>query len=103
MRVALLASAEPAWALGLAVAWARAGNAVTAVLLDAAAAAAREGHRDAAVVHEAVASGVSVLAAEDALRRRGIDVGTLAPGVKVTDLDVVADLIADGADRVVWL
>lgn len=103
MRVALLVSAEPTWALRLAVTWTDAGDHVTAVLLDRASASARAAHADSGAVAEALAAGVSVLAAEDALRRRGISAATLADGVKTTDLDEIADLVADGADKVVWL
>lgn len=103
MRVALLVSGELDFAGCLAAAWARAGDAVTLVLLDAAVAAVRQGHAHAAAVTDAVTAGVVVAAHDDALRRRGIAVASLPGGVKAVDLDEVADLVTDGADKALWL
>jgi predicted peroxiredoxin len=103
VRRTVLASLDPAWALQLASAWAGAGDQVTLVLLDEAAALARAGHPQTAGVHAAVEDGVTVLADEDALLRRGISGGRFADGVKRASLDEVADLLADATDRAVWL
>lgn len=101
--VALLLSQRAAEGLALARAWADAGEEVTAVLLDGAAAAARDGHPDAAAIREALAAGVAVAAHDDALRRRAVSAGSLVDGVKTVDLDEVADLVAEGSDKAVWL
>lgn len=99
MRVALLISHEPLRALALARSWAATGESVTAVLLDAATALARAGHVDHAALVTAADAGVAVLAHTDGLRRRETAAETV---VGATDLDEVADLVADGADKVVW-
>jgi intracellular sulfur oxidation DsrE/DsrF family protein len=103
MRIFLLISSDPAWALGLARTYAIAGDAVTAVLLDRAAASARPGHRAASDLASALASGVAVAAHDDALRRRALDRSRIIDGVKIIDLDEVADLVGEGCDRAVWL
>lgn len=103
MRTALLVSRDLGWPLTLARAWAGAGDAVTVVLLDTAVAAARRGHVDAAGLQAALAAGVVIAAEERALERRALPADRLLEGVKVVDLDEVADLVADGADRAVWL
>jgi intracellular sulfur oxidation DsrE/DsrF family protein len=102
-RVTLLVSDDLAWAVQLAQAWSAAGDSVTLVLLDGAAAAARAGHGDAALLARVQARGVSVAAHDDALRRRAIGRDRLATGVKVVDLDEVADLAVAATDKVVWL
>lgn len=101
MRVTLLVSNRGAWALDLAVEWARAGDVVTLVLLDSAAAMARPDHADADALAAAVAGGVGVAVHDAALRRRGLV--SPAQGVTVLDLDEVAELVTVGADRAVWL
>ncbi len=103
MRAVLLVSAELPWALALAGRWATAGDTVTVMLLDRAAGAVRPGAAAARDVTAAIAAGVTVSACDDALRRRGLDGAALVDGVKIVDLDEVADLVTDGADRVVWL
>lgn len=103
MRHAVLVSRDPRWALDLARAWVGSGDTVTTVLLDRAAALARPGHADAAAVTAALAAGVAVSVHDDALRRRGLAGTTLTDGCKVIDLDEIADLVTDGADRAVWL
>jgi len=100
MSSVLLLSGDLVW--GLRMATTRiATEQVTVVLLDKAAAAARPGSPNAAAVTSAVAAGVTVLAHDDALRRRGI--GQVAEGIGVSDLDRIADLLVDGANQVAWL
>lgn len=103
MRTALLLSAAVAADLELARAWADAGDEVQVVLLDTAAGIARTGHTLHETLRRVMAAGVTVAAHDDALRRRAIDAAALAEGVKVADMDEIADLVAEGAQRVVWL
>ncbi|CAN5601497.1 hypothetical protein BH23ACT7_BH23ACT7_04350 [soil metagenome] len=103
MRIALLVSGDLPWALRLARRWVAGGDAVTVVLLDGAASSARRGHAHAEAVKDGAAAGVVVLAHDDALRRRAIRGDGMLDGVKTVDLDEVADLVLDGADKVMWL
>ncbi|HWB72056.1 MAG TPA: hypothetical protein VG452_07545 [Egibacteraceae bacterium] len=103
MRVAVLVSDDLRWALLLARTWVGAGDGVQVVLLDAAAAAARPGHEDAAAVGAALRDGVVVGVHDDALRSRALTGGGLVDGAKVVDLDEIADLVTEGADKAVWL
>jgi hypothetical protein len=102
-RHAVLVSTDPQWALELARAWAAAGDEVTLVLLDAAAALARPAHPLGDRVASAAGAGVTLLVHDGALRRRGLDRAAVRGDLKVVTLDEVADLVADGADRAVWL
>jgi sulfur relay (sulfurtransferase) complex TusBCD TusD component (DsrE family) len=103
MRHVLLVSRDLRWAVTLATSWAAAGDALTLVLLDEAAAAARTGHESSGLLTAALEAGVQVSVHDAAARRRGIDERSLTSGVKTVDLDEIADLVGDGADRVVWL
>jgi len=103
MKTALLLSAAAEADLELARAWAAAGDEVQVVLLDTAAGIARAGHTLHDSLRRVLAAGVTVVAHDDALRRRAIDAASLADGVKVADMDEIADLVAEGAQRVVWL
>lgn len=103
MRAAVLVGRDADWALRLARHWVDAGEDVTVVLVGAATALARAGHEAGGRLREAVAAGASVLAVDAALRRRAMDAAELEEGVKVADLDEVADLLADGVDKAVWL
>lgn len=103
MRAALLLSSAVEADLDLARSWARAGDDVQLVLLDAAAGMARAGHALGEALRRLSEDGVTVAAHDDALRRRAIDGDALAEGVKVVDMDEIADLVAEGAQRVVWL
>lgn len=103
MRVALLLSRDPLGGLALARAWADDGDDVTVVLLDGAAAASRAGHAHAGAVSEALGHRVAVSVLDEALGRRGIGADALVEGVKRVDLDEVADLVAEGADKAAWL
>jgi hypothetical protein len=102
VRTLVLVSRDPDWALGLASAWAQHG-AVTAVLCDHAAVRARAGHPNAADLVAAAEAGVVLLVHDEALAARGIQAEALVPAVKPVDIDEIADLVADGADKAVWL
>jgi hypothetical protein len=103
VRIALLVSTDLPWALQLARLWAGQGDHVTVVLLDSAAAAAREGHLHADAVSQAMIAGAAVVAHIDALRRRAIGPERRVEGIKTADLDEIAGLITEGADRVIAL
>ena len=103
VHTVLLVSHDVAWTLELAVAWARAGDGVTVVLCDQAAAGARAGHPGAAELAAAGAAGVVMRVHDEALAARGIGDDALHDAVKPVDLDEVADLLVDVADRAVWL
>jgi hypothetical protein len=103
LRIALLVSTDLPWALQLARLWTARGDHVTVVLLDAAAAAVREGHLHSQAVSDAMAAGSYVVAHTDALRRRAIGPERRVAGVKTVDLDEVADLITEGVDHVISL
>ncbi|HUH07545.1 MAG TPA: hypothetical protein VML96_07020 [Egibacteraceae bacterium] len=103
MRLTVLTSHPATSTVALAASWASAGDSVTLVLLDAAAALARTGHPAARALAEAERVGVVVVAHDDALRRRGLIGRSVSDGVKAIDLDEVADLVVDGADKAVWL
>jgi predicted peroxiredoxin len=103
VRTALLVSTDLPWAAGLALQWRAAGDGVTLVLLDGAVAAARRGHEAENELQRVIEAGVVVWAHTDALRRRAISGDRRVEGVKVVDLDELADMITDDADKVVWL
>lgn len=103
MHHAVLVSRDVVWALELATAWVQAGDTATVVLCDRAAARTRPGHDDAGPLQAALAAGVVVTVHDDALRRRGLFGRPLADGCKTIDLDEIADLVTEGADRAVWL
>lgn len=101
MTVALLTSQQPAEALALGTRWARAGDEVTVVLLDAATAVLRGGHDRRDDVSTARAAGVRVWAHRAALAERAI----AEPGdidVAAVDLDAVAALVGEHDIRVQW-
>lgn len=103
MRIVLLLSNAAPEALELARAWRDAGDQVELVLLDGAVAAARRAHPLAAALKAVLAAGVAVSAHQEALSRRGVTEGGLLDGVKAVELDEVADLVAEGSDKAVWL
>lgn len=101
MTVALLTSQQPAEALALGARWARAGDDVTVVLLDAATAVLRPGHDRRDEVSAASAAGVRIWAHSAALSERAI----VEPGdveIDAVDLDAVAALIGEDGVRVQW-
>jgi intracellular sulfur oxidation DsrE/DsrF family protein len=78
----------------------RAGNEVTLFLVQNGVLSARKNRLSEAI--EALAqSGVNVLADGFSLRERGIPHDRLAQGVRVADLDVVVDHLAEGR-KVIW-
>lgn len=101
-RVTVLVSSRVGEVLPLVQAWARAGDVITVVLLDEAAASARPGHADGAALRALAEAGVLVAAHDDALRRRALPLDGLAEAVEAVDLDEVAELVTQGADRAVW-
>jgi intracellular sulfur oxidation DsrE/DsrF family protein len=103
VRTAVLVSTDAPWALALVQRWAQRGDAVEVVLLDDAAATVRRGHRDAPLVLATIAAAIPVAVHDEALRRRGVRPDQQLDHVKVVSIDEIADLLADGADKVVWL
>lgn len=99
-RVALVSRA-PASRLRTASTWVEAGERVTVVLVDAAAAACRRGHADAKALSAAQRDGVQVAVHDEALVRHGIP----APpaGVEAVSLDRIAALVAEESTAAVWL
>jgi hypothetical protein len=102
MNRILLVSRDVVWSLELARGWAR-DDAVQVVLLDGAVASARPGHSDHDAVAAAVDAGVVVAAHAAAAGRRAMGPGELADGVKLVDLDEIADVISDTTGQVIWL
>lgn len=98
----LLVSRDVGWALRLAARWAT-GCATQVVLMDGAVAAARAGHRDHAAVIAAAEAGAVIAVHEAAAARRAMAAGQLPDGVKVVDLDEIADLVGDATGQVMWL
>lgn len=101
MSRVLLVSRDVRWALQLA--GRESGAPTQVVLLDRAVSAARPGHADHAAVTWAVDAGVVVAAHDAAAARRALGPGQLADGVKLVDLDEIADLIAETTGQVMWL
>lgn len=102
MSRVLLVSRDVPWALQLAGGWAT-QEPTHVVLLDRAVASARTGHGDQGALAAALAAGVVVTVHGDAAGRRALGPGDLVDGVKVAELDEIADLIGDATGRVVWL
>ncbi|MGI8575499.1 MAG: hypothetical protein ACR2MA_09185 [Egibacteraceae bacterium] len=97
--MALLISTDTGFALRLASAWAAAGDDVTAVLCDRAAATARTGHPVRPAIDEAGKAGVQVVVHDEALDRHAVGGGT---GLPRLDLEELATLVSERAERVVW-
>lgn len=102
MTRVLLVSRDVPWALTLAGKWA-AGEPTHAVLLDRAVASARPGHAAQDHVTAALDAGVSVAVHAGAASRRAMGPGEIADGVKVIDLDEIADLVGDATGQVMWV
>lgn len=102
MNRLLLVSRDVPWALRLAEHFLP-GESAQVVLLDRAVASARPGHVDHDAVVAALDAGVVLAVDAGAAGRRAMDSAELADGVKIIDLDEIADLIADAPGQVVWL
>ena len=100
MTVALLTSQHPAEALALGSGWARDGEDVVVVLLDAATIVLRPGHDDAANLREATEAGVRVWAHDHAAAERLIVRGDAE--VELVDLEAVARLVGEPETRAQW-
>jgi hypothetical protein len=70
------------------------------VLLDAAVGIVRAGHAENVVLERLAKAGATVLAHDDALRRRAVNAA--AAGATAVDLDAIADLLTVDVDRAVW-
>jgi len=79
----------------------KAGNKVTVFLVQNGVTAARRGLRTDAVAR-VVEAGVEVLADDFSLRECGIPPSRLAAGVKVANLDMAMDQLAEGR-KALWL
>lgn len=99
MTIALLTSQQPGEALRLATRWAREGDEVTVVLLDAATAVLRRTHDAAEDLTAAGDAGVTIWAHDDAVTERSLDA---AAKVELVDLDRVAALIGDTSTKAQW-
>jgi len=86
--------------LGLAEGLKKKGNDVTLFLVENGALAARKGAKAGETLGEISRQGITVLAEDIALQSRGIT--QLADGVAKSNMDHLADLIAQGTDKVVW-
>jgi hypothetical protein len=100
MTMALLTSQQPAEALALGAGWARDGEDVVVVLLDAATIVLRPGHDDAANLRDATDAGVRVWAHDVAAAERLIDPGNAA--IDLVDLEAVAHLVGEPETRAQW-
>jgi hypothetical protein len=100
MTMALLTSQQPAEALALGTGWARDGEDVVVVLLDAATIVLRPGHDDAVVLRDATDAGVRVWAHDVATAER-----LIAPGdadVDLVGLEAVARLVGASETKAQW-
>ena len=76
------------------------GHAVTVFLVEDGAHAARAGGEPGNRLSGLAAQGVRVLVEEAAVAAEGL--GGVSRGIMPANLDVLADLIATGSDKVVW-
>jgi sulfur relay (sulfurtransferase) complex TusBCD TusD component (DsrE family) len=86
--------------LGLADGLRKKGNNVTLFLVENGVLAARKGGAMGTVLGDLTKSGSTVLAEDIALQSRGVT--QLTEGVSKSNLDHLADLIAEGTDKVIW-
>ena len=103
MLSVVLVSRDTAWALALARIPRDGQAALHVVLLDASAASARASHPCAARIREALTAGVVVSVHDEAALRRGMTTADVVEGVKIVDLDEIADVVADAPGTVMWL
>jgi|DewCreStandDraft_1066081.scaffolds.fasta_scaffold05378_7 sulfur relay protein TusB/DsrH len=76
------------------------GHEVTLYLVENGVLAARKGAQLAARLNELSRAGVTVLAEDVSAKARGIE--QLAEGVRLSNMDELADLVVDGCDKVIW-
>ena len=76
------------------------GHEVTLYLIENGVLAARRGAHLAARLSDLSRAGVTVLAEDVSAKARGIE--QLADGVRLSNMDELADLIVDGCDKVIW-
>jgi sulfur relay (sulfurtransferase) complex TusBCD TusD component (DsrE family) len=76
------------------------GHEVTLFLIENGVIAAREGSKAGQILNGLSDKGARVYAEDVSCRARGVRV--LAPGVSFSNLDSLADSIAEGFDNIVW-
>ena len=91
---------ESDFALNLATSLKKKGNDTTLFLLENGVLAARKGSETAARLTALSKEGVTVLAEDLSLKLRGVK--ERAEGITESNMDALADLILNGADKVIW-
>ncbi len=91
---------ESDFALNLAGSLKKKGNETTLYLIENGVLAARKGSEAAAKLTALSKEGVKVLAEDLSLKMRGVKERT--EGVSESSMDALADLILNGADKVIW-
>lgn len=76
------------------------GHEVTLYLIENGVLAARQGAQLGRRLSELSRAGVAILAEDISAKARGIE--QLAEGVRLSNMDELADLIVDGCDKVIW-
>lgn len=76
------------------------GHDVTLFLLENGVISAREGSKMGQVLNDLSSKGARILAEDVSCRARGVR--RLVPGIGLSNLDVLADGIADGYDNILW-
>lgn len=77
------------------------GDDVTVFLVQNGVLPTRSGSSQAGVI-SALAAKAKVVADDFSLRERGIGADELVPGVEITDIDAIVDLIAEDGRKVIW-
>ena len=91
---------ESDFVLNLASSLKKKGNETTLYLVENGVLAARKGSEDASKLTALSKEGVKVLAEDLSLNMRGVK--DRAEGVSESTMDALADLVLDGADKVIW-
>jgi len=91
---------ESDFALNLASQLKKKGHETTLYLIENGALAARKGSEAAAKLTAISKEGVKVLVEDLSLKLRGVK--ERAEGVSESTMDALADLILDGADKIIW-
>lgn len=91
---------ESDFALNLASSLKKKGNDTTLYLIENGVLAARKGSEVASRLTTLSREGVQVLAEDLSLKMRGVKERT--EGVSESNMDALADLILNGADKVIW-